>query len=62
VEEINDTLPIWLHAVVWPPLTLALSLLLLPRFKGALIAYQWALRMHGFEFAPSGPEHQGATP
>lgn len=28
--------------------TVALSLYLLPRFKGALVALQWAKRMHGF--------------
>jgi uncharacterized protein (DUF983 family) len=28
--------------------TVALSLFLLPRFKGAIVAYQWAKRMHGF--------------
>ena len=27
---------------------LALSLYLLPRLKGVIIAYQWARRMHGF--------------
>jgi uncharacterized protein (DUF983 family) len=48
VEEHDDTLPIWIHATVWPLLTLALCLLLLPRVKGALIGLQWALRMHGF--------------
>lgn len=48
VEEWNDTLPIWLHAIVWPILVLVMCLTLLPRFKGALIGYQWALRMHGF--------------
>ncbi len=26
-----------------------LSLFLLPRLKGAIVAYQWARRMHGFE-------------
>ncbi|MGC1487796.1 MAG: DUF983 domain-containing protein, partial [Albidovulum sp.] len=26
----------------------ALSLLLLPRLKGALVSLQWAKRMHGF--------------
>jgi uncharacterized protein (DUF983 family) len=26
----------------------ALSLWLLPRFKGAIVAFQWARRMHGF--------------
>jgi uncharacterized protein (DUF983 family) len=48
VEEINDSFPLWLHAIIWPALTLGLSLALLPRIKGALIGYQWALRMHGF--------------
>jgi uncharacterized protein (DUF983 family) len=28
--------------------TVALSLYLLPRLKGALVAVQWAKRMHGF--------------
>lgn len=28
--------------------TVVLSLLLLPRFKGALVGLQWAKRMHGF--------------
>jgi uncharacterized protein (DUF983 family) len=38
----------WVHALVWLPLTLMLSLSLLPRVKGALVGLQWALRMHGF--------------
>jgi uncharacterized protein (DUF983 family) len=41
--------------MLWPTLTLALTLLLLPKFKGALVAYQWALRMHGFETVPPKP-------
>ncbi len=41
--------PIWLHAMIWPTLTLILSLWLLPIMKGGLISHQWALRMHGFE-------------
>ena len=48
VEEWNDALPLWIHAIVWPTMVLVLSLVTLPRFKGALIGYQWALRMHGF--------------
>jgi uncharacterized protein (DUF983 family) len=40
--------PSWMHAVLWLPLTLLLSLYLLPRVKGALIGFQWAHRMHGF--------------
>ena len=38
----------WVHAVIWVPLTLMLSLLMLPRIKGALVGLQWALGMHGF--------------
>jgi uncharacterized protein (DUF983 family) len=39
---------IWIHLTLWLPLTVGLSLWLLPRIKGALVAQQWALRMHGF--------------
>lgn len=39
---------VWIHLALWLPLTVLLSLWLLPRIKGALIAQQWALRMHGF--------------
>ncbi|MFC3677218.1 DUF983 domain-containing protein [Ferrovibrio xuzhouensis] len=38
----------WVHMVLWLPLTLILSLTLLPRIKGTLIGLQWAKRMHGF--------------
>lgn len=38
----------WVHAAIWLPMCLVLSLLLLPRIKGALIGIQWAYRMHGF--------------
>ena len=38
--------------------TVALSLYLLPRIKGALIALQWAKRMHGFAVPPpADPSH-----
>jgi len=40
--------PIWLHMVIWLPLTVILSLALLPRIKGAIVGLQWANRMHGF--------------
>ncbi len=42
----------WVHFVLWAPLTIVLSLWLLPRIKGALIGMQWAMRMHGFGSAP----------
>jgi uncharacterized protein (DUF983 family) len=41
--------PLWLHAALWLPLTVILTLVLLPSVKGALVGLQWALRMHGFD-------------
>jgi uncharacterized protein (DUF983 family) len=41
--------PLWLHGALWLPLTLILSLIILPPVKGALVALQWALLMHGFD-------------
>ncbi len=43
--------PIVYQMILWPLLTIAMSLILLPAFKGGLIGYQWALRMHGFDSA-----------
>lgn len=40
--------PTWVHLVLWLPLTVIMSLWLLPRVKGSLVGLQWALRMHGF--------------
>ena len=51
---------LWVHALLWTPLILVLSLMLLPRIKGALIGLQWALRMHGFGGAE--PEAEPAPP
>jgi uncharacterized protein (DUF983 family) len=39
---------LWLHMAIWLPLTLVLTLVLLPAVKGAVVGLQWALRMHGF--------------
>jgi uncharacterized protein (DUF983 family) len=50
--------PSWVHLALWLPLTLAASLLLLPRIKGALVGLQWALYMHGFE----GPANADLVP
>jgi len=41
--------PYWLHAILWTPLTIALVLGLLQPVKGAIIGWQWANRMHGFD-------------
>ncbi len=37
----------WIHTALWVPLTLGLSLALLPRMKGAVIGVQWALKIKG---------------
>ncbi len=39
---------LWLHAILWLPLTLGLTLWLMPRVKGAVVGLQWALQLHGF--------------
>lgn len=46
--ELEYLPPLWVHAAIWPALTLLLSLWFLPRVKGAVVGLQWALRMHGF--------------
>jgi uncharacterized protein (DUF983 family) len=45
--------PHWLAFSIWIPLTLLLSLALLQPIKGAIVGWQWAQRMHGFD-----PEHE----
>jgi uncharacterized protein (DUF983 family) len=47
--------PLWLHAVLWLPLTLAGTVLLLRPLKGLLIAAQYRYR------AVDEPERPGAT-
>jgi uncharacterized protein (DUF983 family) len=39
-------------AILFSTLTSALSLYLLPRLKGGMVALQWAKRMHGFGSSP----------
>jgi uncharacterized protein (DUF983 family) len=46
--ELNYSPPLWLHLLMWIPLTIILSLALLPRIKGAVVGLQWAHKMHGF--------------
>jgi uncharacterized protein (DUF983 family) len=35
----------WVHLALWVPITVGLSLALLPRIKGAVIGVQWALNV-----------------
>ena len=47
--EMAYTPAYWIHAALWLPLTLALSLLLIQPIKGMVIALQWRVGMHGFQ-------------
>lgn len=66
--EQNYSLDLWIQLAIWLPAVVILSLVLLPRIKGALIAYQWANRMHGFgstayegaDLVPSEPKPANA--
>ncbi len=39
----------WLQMAIWMPVALISALWFLPRIKGALIGFQWAHHMHGFD-------------
>lgn len=47
---------IWVQATLWTILAVALALIALPAIKGALVGYQWALYMHGFDPRSGGDE------
>ena len=48
VIEVRYAWPIWLHLLVWLPLSLLLCLALLRPLKGLLIALQFRHRRHEF--------------
>jgi uncharacterized protein (DUF983 family) len=50
--EIAYAPPYWLHAAIWLPLTIILAIGLLAPVKGAIVGWQWANYMHGFD--PAG--------
>jgi uncharacterized protein (DUF983 family) len=39
--EVNYEPPLWMHAIIWPPLLVVLSLGLLRLLKGGLVSLQW---------------------
>jgi uncharacterized protein (DUF983 family) len=47
--ETNYSPEVWLQLAVYLPFTFIASLLLLQPVKGAVVGFQWALRMHGFD-------------
>jgi uncharacterized protein (DUF983 family) len=44
-------------AAIFTVFTVALSLYLLPRLKGGMVALQWSKRMHGFGHGDNEPVH-----
>ena len=48
VTEVSYGPPVWLHLLLWLPLTLILVLGLMRPFKAALIALQYKHRRHDF--------------
>src|SRR5271163_2800809 len=54
VIETNYSPPVALQLSIYLPVTMIASLLLLQPVKGAVVALQWALRMHGFDDNPTG--------
>ena len=44
-------LSMWTHVVIWPLVAMTGVVVLLPRVKGGIVAFQWAYRMHGFDGA-----------
>ena len=57
IVEVLYAPPYWLHAALWLPLTIALAVGLLAPIKGAIVGWQWANYMHGFD--PAAEEQDG---
>jgi uncharacterized protein (DUF983 family) len=47
--ELANPQPFWVHAMIWPPVIVGLSLLLLRPLKGAFIGAQWKYRVGEWE-------------
>jgi uncharacterized protein (DUF983 family) len=54
--ETEFTPSYWVHLALWLPLTLGLALGLLQPIKGAIVGWQWAHYMHGFDPAAAPEE------
>jgi uncharacterized protein (DUF983 family) len=48
IVEVAYSWPLWLHALVWLPLTAIAAVGLLQPVKGAIVGMQWQMGMHGF--------------
>ncbi|HEU0216510.1 MAG TPA: DUF983 domain-containing protein [Stellaceae bacterium] len=49
--EVAYSPPLWLHALLWLPLTAIAAVALLQPVKGAVVGMQWQMGMHGFAAA-----------
>ena len=56
--QLTTNLSVTQHLLIWLPLTGGLTVGLLQPVKGAIVALQWALRMHGFDGKPEAVEDQ----
>jgi len=54
--ELAVSPPVWLHMLLWLPLSTVLTLLILPPFKATLFALQWKHNAHEaqLDLAPQG--------
>jgi uncharacterized protein (DUF983 family) len=62
--EIHFAPPYWMDVALWLPMTLILTIGLLQPTKGAIVALQWNMGMHGFEHSkrPWELTHSDAAP
>lgn len=58
--EVAYAPPYWVHLALWGPLTIALAIGLLQPIKGAIVGWQWAHRMHGFDRPDDEPSPRWA--
>ena len=56
--EVAAKPPLWLHLLLWIPLTIAFSLALLGPIKGAIVGLQWSKYMHGFSLNSKPTKNQ----
>ena len=56
MERYGEQPPLWFHAILWLPLSVALALYLLPHIKGGVIALLWAHRAAAPSPSASGPD------
>ena len=52
--EVTWTPPLWLHALLWGPLTLGGALAMLRPLKGVMVAQTYRHRAETFEDGPAG--------